>query len=152
MPIFGERVRALQVGLLAGLLVFALALVGVFLLANAAVDLAAVYLSREGSLALVGAIALAPLVIAIAAILLKSYGHRRQHARVQRSAFLESSDVPSEVRELIETVQRLTRTAPLAALALAIVAGVAVIRFPASLALVIAAFKNWQSSASPAQH
>lgn len=150
MPFLGDKVRELQAGFLALLLVFALALVGVFLLGTAAVDLIANYFDRDAAVALVGAIALAPLVVIMITTLLKSGNARRDVTKGPRSAFMESSDVPSDVRELIETVQRLTRTAPVAALALAVVAGVVVIRFPASLALVIAAFKSWHSSSSPA--
>ena len=133
---FANKIHSVQAALLGALLLLALAFVGAFYIASAAVDLLRAYLSAPSAEALVGLVAIAPLALA----LLANAFAGKQKPSHDHEAALNAADLPEHVRELLQTVQALTRSAPIAAVALAVVAGFILMRSPNALPLVISAF------------
>ncbi|MBL8549758.1 MAG: hypothetical protein JNJ73_07215 [Hyphomonadaceae bacterium] len=144
MP-FAGKLRELQAALLAVLFVFSLGVVGVFYFADGLASLLATRLNSPWGKLIVGAVAAAPMLVLVLARLASTAAREKEGKQdLTPSSFMQSGDLPDSLRELLETVQRLTRSAPLAAIALAVVAGVVVIRHPAYIPLVLGILREQQ--------
>jgi hypothetical protein len=127
------KIREVQFALVAAVLLAGLAVIGSFYLASAATRwLEGVY-GEAGAQALVGVGALALVAVAFA---VRSISAAMKKARAEAQA----SNMPEGVRELVDTVKALTQTAPIAAIALAVIAGFMLMRAPTMLPVVVGAF------------
>jgi hypothetical protein len=129
MPPLPDELRALLGPIASGILLFALGAVGIAWLSIAAVEAAAAMLGAVWGPAAVGAAMLAPL--GIAGLLARAKARR---IATQQARGLESAD--ASLAAIASATQKMIEKSPIAALALATLAGLLATRYPAGLSLL----------------
>jgi hypothetical protein len=137
MQLLNAAIRHVKGWVLFSIFLLPLSFVGFWTLASGATNWLADYFNLMPGLAglIVGGAALIPLVIAVL-----WHGGSRKHRAPKQHAADHHPDLPAQVKETIELVQSLTRTAPMAAVSLAVMAGFMLMRSPNLLPVVISAF------------
>lgn len=139
MP-FAGKLRELQGIVIGALALFALTVVGLFNVAGALIGLLSEQLNPNVAAAIVGALALLPILV-IALKTASSEHHKKKEKESQEareaSAFMDSDALPAGIKDILHTVQSLTRSAPFMSIAVAIVAGIVLVRFPRALPVVL---------------
>lgn len=124
-----ENLRALQGPIASGILPFVLGAVGIVWLSIAAVESAAAVLGPVWAAAIVGALLLAPLAI----IALMAWTRER---RRRAEPLLSANGADAALATISAAAHKMIDKSPLAALALATLAGVMATRYPAGLGLL----------------
>ncbi|MGE0828656.1 MAG: hypothetical protein AB7O04_04810 [Hyphomonadaceae bacterium] len=136
MP-FAGKFREL-IFLMAGLIFLAgLALVGLSFLLSSAAEALAPQFGRPGANALVGLAALLPLAVIYLVQALKAHAKKEKEEKEESEALLSSDGLPDTVREWVDFTQRLVKSAPFAAILVALIGGLALTRMPLAALLAL---------------
>ncbi len=137
---FAGKVRELQGIVIGALALFALTLVGLMNIAAALIGLLSEALNPHVAAAIVGGIAILP-ILAIALRQSTAEGRNKKEKEDEEerraTAFMDSPELPQGIKDILHTVQSLTRSAPFMSIAVAIVAGIVLVRFPKALPMVL---------------
>ncbi len=138
MQLLNGMIRQVKGWVLFSIFLLPLSFVGFWTLASGATNWAADYFNLAPGLAglIVGAVALLPLLLAA----LWHSATRKHRSHKTHAAEEHIPNLSEQVRETIDLVQSLTRTAPMAAVSLAVMAGFMLMRSPNLLPVVVSAF------------
>lgn len=138
MQLLNGAMRQVKGWVLFSIFLLPISFVGFWTLASGATNWVADYFHLTLGLSglIVGAAALIPLVIAV----LWHSASRKHRAHKAHAKEEHIPNLSEQVKETIELVQSLTRTAPMAAVSLAVMAGFMLMRSPNLLPVVVSAF------------
>lgn len=130
---FATRIRGAQIAGAGFVLALGACVVGLVWLSVCAVDIVTASMGRVSATALVGVLFCAPLVL----ILILKNTKQQKESAAQAFAQTHHPSVDDQLMQLTRITERFVERSPLVAVAIATLAGIIAVRFPAALSLLI---------------